>query len=100
MSDDIPPLKITCRGCRSRYEVSDLEAFSLFDCPRCGLKLRVPKRFGHFLLEKLCGRGGMSHIYRAQDTTAGMRVAVKILNPDCDDPDLKKITVVDRLISE
>ena len=90
MADEVPPLKITCRGCRSRYEVSDLEAFSLFDCPRCGLKLRVPKRFGHFLLEKLCGRGGMSHIYRAQDTVSGIRVAVKILNPDCDDPDLKK----------
>ena len=87
---EIPPLKINCRGCHSRYEVSELESFSLFACPRCGLKLRVPKVFGHFMLEKLCGRGGMSHIYRALDTTNGKRVAVKILDPECDDPDLKK----------
>lgn len=89
MSQQETPLKINCRGCRSRYDVSDLEAFSTFDCPRCGLKLRVPKRFGHFLLEKLCGRGGMSHIYRAADLKMGKIVAVKILNPDCDDPDLQ-----------
>ena len=86
----MPPLKINCRGCRSRYDVSELETFSTFPCPRCGLKLRVPKVFGSYLLEKLCGRGGMSHIYRALDTVSGERVAVKILNPDCDDPDLKQ----------
>ncbi|MBQ7395051.1 MAG: serine/threonine protein kinase [Lentisphaeria bacterium] len=89
MSQTDMPLKINCRECFSRYDVSDLEAFSTFPCPRCGAKLRVPKRFGHFLLEKLCGRGGMSHIYRAKNTESSERVALKILNSDCDDPDLK-----------
>lgn len=84
------PLKINCKGCRSRYDVSDFEPFSTFSCPRCGLTLRVPEMFGHFMLEKLCGRGGMSKIYRAVDLFNERRVAVKILDAGCDDPDLKQ----------
>ena len=83
------PLKINCKGCRSRYDVSDLEPFSTFACPLCGLTLRVPQRFGHFILEKICGRGGMSKIYRAVDLFNEKRVAVKILDADCDDPALQ-----------
>ena len=83
------PLKITCRGCRSRYDVSELESFSTFECPKCKLLLRVPKRFGDFLLEKQCGRGGMSRIYRAIDLVGRKKTAVKILDPDCDDEELK-----------
>lgn len=82
-------LKINCKACRSRYDVSDLDAFSVFLCPRCGRQLRVPEIFGCFMLEKLCGRGGMSRIYRALDTRTNEIVAVKILDPDCDDDDLK-----------
>ena len=82
-------LKINCKGCMSRYDVSDLDAFSVFHCPRCGRPLRVPEKFGCFLLEKLCGKGGMSRIYRALDTRNNQGVAVQIFDPDCDDVDLK-----------
>ena len=82
-------LKINCKSCLSRYDVSDLDPLAVFPCPRCGRMLRVPKSFGHFLLDKLCGRGGMSHIYRALDTRSHQVVAVKILDPECDDEDLK-----------
>ena len=82
--DDSAPVKIYCGGCRHKYDVTDLEPFSTFLCPECGTKLRVPKRFERYLLEKPCGRGGMSHIYRAFDTVMARRVVVKILAPGGD----------------
>lgn len=72
------PLKINCRNCRAKMDVSDLEPYSTFPCPDCGTIIRVPERFGRYLLEKCCGTGGMAKIYRAIDTQLTRRVAVKI----------------------
>ncbi len=90
------PVKIFCRGCHSKLDVSDLEPFSRVPCPCCGTQLRVPKRFDRYLLEKVCGIGGMSKVYRAIEPDLARRVAVKILNPDC--PDREK--VADRFLGE
>ena len=65
---DNEPLKVFCRQCQAKLDVSDLEPFSYFHCPECDTKIRVPQRFGRYLLEKVCGYGGMSKIYRAIDT--------------------------------
>ena len=75
------PVKVFCRGCHAKLDVSDLEPFSFFPCPDCGTRLRVPKRFDRYLLEKICGYGGMSKVYRAIEPELARRVAVKILNP-------------------
>ncbi len=76
------PIKLFCRSCAQKVDVSELKPFSLIPCPNCGTTLRVPKRFDRYLLEKLCGIGGMSKVYRAIDPDLARRVAVKILNSE------------------
>ncbi len=82
MPDETQPIKLFCRGCGQKLDVSELEPFSKAPCPVCGTMLRVPKRFGRYLLEKICGIGGMSKVYRAIDPENVRRVAVKILDPE------------------
>ena len=72
------PLKVYCRNCQAKLDVSDLAPYTKFPCPDCGSVIRVPERFGRYLLEKVCGTGGMAKIYRAVDTKLVRRVAVKI----------------------
>jgi serine/threonine-protein kinase len=72
------PLKVYCRNCQAKLDVSDLKPYTKFPCPECGTVIRVPERFGRYLLEKVCGTGGMAVIYRALDTKLARRVAVKI----------------------
>lgn len=79
------PIKVFCRGCKAKLDMSGLEPFSRVACPECGTILRVPMRFERYLLEKLCGRGGMSCVYRAIDPQLARRVAVKILDPANED---------------
>ena len=81
---DVPattPVRISCRNCRTKLDASELEPFSQVPCPVCGTMLRIPRRFDRYLLEKVCGIGGMSKIYRAIDPQLERRVAIKILNP-------------------
>ncbi len=77
------PVKVFCRHCHAKLDVTDLEPFSHVPCPECGTRLRVPKRFDRYLLEKICGIGGMSKVYRALEPELARRVAVKILNEEC-----------------
>ena len=72
------PLKVYCRNCQAKLDVSDLAPYTKFPCPECGTVIRVPERFGRYLLEKVCGTGGMAKIYRAVDTKLARRVAIKI----------------------
>ena len=80
-------LKISCRQCKTRLDVSDLEPFSVVNCPVCGTRLRVPKRFDRYLLEKVCGHGSCTTVYRALDPQLSRRVAVKVLDASNDDAD-------------
>ncbi len=83
------PIKVFCRNCRAKLDVGELEPFTQAPCPCCGTLLRVPRRFDRYLLEKVCGVGGMSKVYRAIEPDLARRVAVKILNPAC--PDREKV---------
>ena len=74
------PLRICCRNCRTRLDVSELEPFSVVECPVCGTHLRIPKRFERYILEKPCGSGSSTTVYRALDPRLDRRVAVKVLN--------------------
>ena len=60
------PIKLFCRSCGQKVDVTELKPFSLIPCPNCGTTLRVPKRFDRYLLEKLCGIGGMSKVSFAE----------------------------------
>ena len=73
-------LKVSCPKCGIHLEVSELEPFSEVACPVCGSPFIVPKRFDRYLLEKVCGDGSCTTIYRAYDPRLSRRVAVKILN--------------------
>lgn len=79
------PVKIWCRQCHAKYDVSDFPPYTELECPECGAILRTPERFGRYLLEKVCGTGGTAQIYRALDPILARRVAVKIrtlVNPE------------------
>lgn len=84
-------IKVFCRTCQTKLDMSDLEPFSKVACPECGTLLRVPKRFDRYLLEKACGRGGMSIVYRAIDPQLARRVALKVLVLE-DEDDREAIT--------
>lgn len=72
------PLKINCRNCGAKLDLSEFQPFSLLPCPECGASLRVPMRFERYLLEKICGKGGNSVVYRALEPDLARRVAVKV----------------------
>ena len=51
--------------------------------------MELPARIGKYELQEFLG-GGMSHVYRANDTVIGRTVAVKILTEaGCKDPEAK-----------
>ena len=83
--NDSTALKISCRQCKTRLDVGDLEPFSVVECPVCGTRLRIPKRFDRYLLEKVCGTGSSTTVYRALDPQLSRRVAVKVLDSSGDD---------------
>ncbi len=76
------PMKISCHSCGQKLDLSTLPAFSTVICPTCGTELIVPKWFDNYLLEQLCGTGGMATVYRALDVALDREVAIKVLNGD------------------
>ena len=51
--------------------------------------MQLPARIGRYELQEFLG-GGMSHVYRSQDTVLGRTVAVKILTEQgCSDAEAK-----------
>ncbi len=95
------PVKVICRGCHIKLDVSDFEPFTFVFCPECGTRLRVPERFERYLLEKVCGYGGMSTVYRAIEPDLARRVAVKILNPECEKGDGGQVFIAEaRLVAK
>ena len=75
-------IKLLCRQCRSKLDLTGEEPFSKVMCPVCGAVLRVPMIFGNYLLEKVCGVGGMSIVYRSIDNSRKNRIAIKILQKE------------------
>lgn len=71
-------MKINCRQCAAKLDISGCSAFEEINCPECGTSLRVPQIFGNYWLEKLCGKGGDSLVYRAIEPDLARRVAVKV----------------------
>ncbi len=76
------PLKVACHECGQKLDLSTLPPFSLVVCPVCGAEVTVPKWFDSYLLEEVCGTGGMATVYRALDMALDREVAIKVLNDD------------------
>lgn len=78
------PLKVNCRNCHAKLDVGECDPFERVACPQCGTLIRVPMRFDRYLLEKVCGKGGNSVVYRAIDPELARRVAIKIAGETSD----------------
>ena len=76
------PLKVYCRTCHTKLDITELPAFSYFDCPECGTAIRVPEQFGRYLLEKICATACDAVVYRAIDRKLARRVTIRILLPE------------------
>ena len=75
-------LKIFCYNCRQKLDLTDMTPFSKIDCPSCSSPIIVPRWFDNYLLEELCGVGGMAVVYRGLDLALDREVAIKILNKE------------------
>ena len=84
MNNESESLRIRCRNCGVHLDAGEMEPFSIVPCPVCGTKLRIPRRFDRYLLDRVCGRGTYTVIYRAIDPQLARWVALKVLDTGTD----------------
>lgn len=72
-------MKIKCPGCQTHLDVSDLEPFTVFACPQCGMQVKVPKWWHEYLFEDCLSSEGGVEVYRALDTALDREVEVELV---------------------
>lgn len=82
-----PLERMTCPSCGAEVDLTGVEPFSKIPCPACEAELTVPAKFGHFLLLRRLGSGGMGTAFLGEDEGLGRKVAIKVMQKAlCDDP--------------
>ncbi len=75
-----------CEGCGGLLDASSFSPFDTVVCPLCSAESKVKRVFGNYRLEQRYAIGGMSIIYVGWDTTLDRKVAIKVLNEEyCND---------------
>ncbi|MBP5639210.1 MAG: hypothetical protein J6X55_07010 [Victivallales bacterium] len=72
-------MKLTCPGCQSHLDVTDLEPFSVFACPQCGMQVKVPKWWQQYLLEDCLANQAGIEKYRALDAALDREVIIEMV---------------------
>ncbi len=88
MSDSLAeaPIHEPCEGCAELLDVTSFGPFESAICPLCSVETRVKRDFGTYRLQQRYAIGGMSVIFVGRDTTLDRKVAIKVLNEEyCND---------------
>lgn len=80
------PIHEPCEGCGELLDVTSFSPFETAICPLCSVETHVKRNFGTYRLEQRYAIGGMSVIFVGRDTTLDRKVAIKVLNEEyCND---------------
>lgn len=80
------PIHESCDACGELLDVTSFSPFETVVCPSCSAEKKVKRIFGNYRLEKRFATGGMSVIFVGCDTTLNRKVAIKVLNEEyCND---------------
>ena len=74
---------VTCPQCGARVFIpGSLAPLEQTPCTKCGKSVMMPMQLRQFELQSVIASGGMGTVYRAQDTTLGRVVAVKLMRDE------------------
>lgn len=76
------PIHESCGGCGGLLDVTSFSPFDAVICPHCSAETKVKRIFGNYRLEERFAIGGMSVIFIGRDTTLDRKVAIKVLNEE------------------